>query len=146
MTAERETEAGCKIGAAGGCDRPPRPPAPSSSSARTAGLSLCEVQPLPPPEAASRGARCRRQQLRRARGFSLPVRRKRLADAVLLAEKIRPEDHEQATRCLMLKKKATTCLPSGVTAKLRGRCLPAVPCCGAVHPLTHLNGPLRDIR
>ena len=127
MTAERETETGCKLGAAGGCDRPPRPPAPSSSSARTAGLSLCEVQPLPPPEAASRGARCRRQQLRRARGFSLPVRRKRLADAVLLAEKIRPEDHEQATRCLMLKK-------SDHVPSVRGDCEASrkVPACRAL--------------
>jgi len=44
---------------------------------RAAGFSSCEVQSLPPPEAASRGAWCRRQQLRRAEGYSLPVKKRR---------------------------------------------------------------------
>ena len=57
---------------------------------RAAGFSSCEVQSLPPPEAASRGAWCRRQQLRRAEGYSMPVRRKRRPMLSSLVEEIWP--------------------------------------------------------
>lgn len=70
-------------------------------------LQLCTdswTQLVRGPTPAPAGSRLARSSVPPPGAFSLPVRRKRLADVVLLAEKIRPKDHEQATRCLMLKK------------------------------------------